>query len=257
MELDVVMRARRSSRHFGEEPVPRATIETLIDLAATAPSAGNRQPWRVEALAPEAARGLVDAVEGKAWEILYPTLREVIARDKNVLGDSPSGRALTEATVDFVRRQIFLRGNFWLLLVHFPRHTIGRTARTLASTAAFVRHRVEAQPSLSARAELVRFLAARAPKALECDLFADLGSVAGFMYGLALAATDHALASCIQYTYGLVQPEVRAHLGMDDGTEILGAIVIGRPGPVSDPAQVARNAFRRPVPVRWHGADEG
>lgn len=251
MELEEVLRARRSSRHFGEEPVPRATIEALITLAATAPSAGNRQPWRVEALAPQAARRLVDEVEPLAWEILYPTLREVIARDKNVLGEQPSGRELTDKTVEFVQRNIFLRGSFWLLVVHFPRHSVTRTARTLASTAEFVRHRVLSRATLAERAALVRFLATRTPRAIECDLFADLGSVAGFMYGLTLAATDHGLASCIQYTYGLVQPEVRRLLSLERDDEVLGAVAIGVPAPDVDPAQTARNAFRRPVPVRW------
>jgi len=250
MELEEVMHRRRSSRHFAEEAVPRATIEALIATAATAPSAGNRQPWRVEALAPPAARRLVDAVEGKAWEILYPTLREVIAKDTNVLGgESPSGRALTDATLAFVERNIFLRGSFWLMLVHFERHTLAQTARTIASTADFVRHRLGSLPGLAARAELLRFLSTRTPRALECDLYADLGSVAGFMYGLTLAATDHGLASCIQYTYGLVQPEVRAHLGLDARAEVLGAVVVGAP---ADNELAARHVARRPVPTRWH-----
>lgn len=255
MELDEVFKARRSTRHFGDEAVGADTIAALIAAAGRAPSAGNRQPWKVEALAPGAARGLADAVEGKAWEILYPTLREVIARDTSVLGRSPTGRELTDATVAFVDREILLRGSFWLLVVHFPRHTLGYTLRTLASTADFVRHRLAAQRGLAARLELARFLSARAPQAIECDLFADVGSVAGFMYGLSLAATDLGLASCIQYTYGLVQPEVRAHLGIDAGQEILGAVAIGTHGRVDDDAFRARVSHRRPVSVTWHGDD--
>lgn len=40
-----VIRGRRSIRRFGDEPVERATIERLVELAGWAPSAGNRQDW--------------------------------------------------------------------------------------------------------------------------------------------------------------------------------------------------------------------
>ena len=37
---------RRSIRRFKSTPVPRATIEKLIEVTGQAPSAKNRQPWR-------------------------------------------------------------------------------------------------------------------------------------------------------------------------------------------------------------------
>ncbi len=40
------MRARRSLRAYRDEPVPRASIEGLLEAAIWAPSAHNRQPWR-------------------------------------------------------------------------------------------------------------------------------------------------------------------------------------------------------------------
>jgi len=45
--MDVIgaIEARRSIRRFKTDPVPRQTIERLLDLATKAPSAKNAQPW--------------------------------------------------------------------------------------------------------------------------------------------------------------------------------------------------------------------
>ncbi len=44
--IDELFRSRRSVRAFTAEPVSEATILELLDLAITAPSASNKQPWR-------------------------------------------------------------------------------------------------------------------------------------------------------------------------------------------------------------------
>jgi nitroreductase len=49
--VDSVLRARRSLRAYTPEPVPRALLEALPSVAATAPSNSNTQPWQVHALA--------------------------------------------------------------------------------------------------------------------------------------------------------------------------------------------------------------
>lgn len=63
--VDSVLRARRSLRAYTAEPVPRALLEELLDVAASAPSNSNTQPWQVHALAgaPKAvlSAALVDA----------------------------------------------------------------------------------------------------------------------------------------------------------------------------------------------------
>jgi nitroreductase len=45
MILDL-MRRRRSIRRFQQQPVPEALLLQLVEAATTAPSPGNRQPWR-------------------------------------------------------------------------------------------------------------------------------------------------------------------------------------------------------------------
>lgn len=47
------VQARYSARAFLDRPVPRATLEEILKLAARAPSGGNLQPWHVDILAGE------------------------------------------------------------------------------------------------------------------------------------------------------------------------------------------------------------
>jgi coenzyme F420-0:L-glutamate ligase / coenzyme F420-1:gamma-L-glutamate ligase len=50
------MRERRSVRRYNDQPVERATIQTLLTAANWAPSAHNRQPWRFVVIETQAAK---------------------------------------------------------------------------------------------------------------------------------------------------------------------------------------------------------
>lgn len=67
--LDAI-RARRSIRRFKPDPIPRETIEELLDLTVQAPSAKNGQPWRFVVL------------EGDAKQHLVGLMRDAVARFK-------------------------------------------------------------------------------------------------------------------------------------------------------------------------------
>src|SRR5271170_1633190 len=41
------IRSRRSVRAFLPKPVPRQTVETILDIAKNAPNGSNIQPWQV------------------------------------------------------------------------------------------------------------------------------------------------------------------------------------------------------------------
>ncbi|MBR0660159.1 nitroreductase family protein [Neoroseomonas oryzicola] len=58
--------SRRSIRAFLPTPVPRETVERLLDIAARAPSGTNMQPWRGYALAGEPLRRLSEALVAEA-----------------------------------------------------------------------------------------------------------------------------------------------------------------------------------------------
>ncbi len=68
LDLDAVMRGRRSVRAFRPDPVPRALIERVLDAARWAPSPHGRMPWRFAVITqPEAKARLADAM-GDTWQ---------------------------------------------------------------------------------------------------------------------------------------------------------------------------------------------
>ena len=48
--VDEALRSRRSVRAFLPTPVPRETVEAILEVAARAPSGTNTQPWQVHVL---------------------------------------------------------------------------------------------------------------------------------------------------------------------------------------------------------------
>lgn len=50
MDYETLARTRRSVRGYKPDPVPRAVIEEIIEVAKRAPSSMNTQPWHVHAL---------------------------------------------------------------------------------------------------------------------------------------------------------------------------------------------------------------
>ncbi len=56
--VDAAITSRRSMRRFLPTPVPRETIESILDVAARAPSGTNTQPWKVVVLTGEAKESL-------------------------------------------------------------------------------------------------------------------------------------------------------------------------------------------------------
>jgi nitroreductase len=69
--VDDAIASRRSIRRFLSTPVPVATVEAILDVAARAPSGTNMQPWRGYALAGDAKAALVDAVQA-AFDVGAP-----------------------------------------------------------------------------------------------------------------------------------------------------------------------------------------
>jgi nitroreductase len=60
--VDHAIRTRQSLRAFLPTPVPRATIEEILEIASRAPSGTNTQPWKVTVLTGAARQRLSDAI---------------------------------------------------------------------------------------------------------------------------------------------------------------------------------------------------
>lgn len=63
MDVAQALRTRQSIRAFLPQAVDQATIETILTLAATAPSGTNTQPWRVAVVTGESKVKLQTAIE--------------------------------------------------------------------------------------------------------------------------------------------------------------------------------------------------
>lgn len=53
MEFETLVRTRKSVRGYKKDPVPRAIIEEIIEVAKGAPSSMNTQPWHIHVLTGE------------------------------------------------------------------------------------------------------------------------------------------------------------------------------------------------------------
>ena len=62
MDVSKALRSRISCRAFLDEPIPRKTVENILDLARTSASGGNLQPWHVYVLTGEPLRALLDDI---------------------------------------------------------------------------------------------------------------------------------------------------------------------------------------------------
>jgi nitroreductase len=66
MELEDAIRDRRTHKAYGAQPVDRATLDELFDLARWAPNHNLTNPWRFRVLGPQALQRLKDAAGPEA-----------------------------------------------------------------------------------------------------------------------------------------------------------------------------------------------
>ena len=65
MDVETAIRARRTHKQFGAEPVDEATLRELLELGRHAPNHHLTQPWRFRVLGPETRRRLEAAAGEK------------------------------------------------------------------------------------------------------------------------------------------------------------------------------------------------
>src|SRR3954452_5115662 len=76
MEVEEAIRTRRTHKAYRPEPVDRALLEEILDLARWAPNHNLTNPWRLRVLGPEALARLKEAAGPEAASELdrAPTL---------------------------------------------------------------------------------------------------------------------------------------------------------------------------------------
>ena len=60
-DFDDLVRTRRTHKSYGDEPVPRQTLDELLELARWAPNHHRTNPWRFRVLGPETLARLKEA----------------------------------------------------------------------------------------------------------------------------------------------------------------------------------------------------
>lgn len=198
MNLDEAIQSRRSIRGYKSDPVPRALLEEIIELALRAPSSMNTQPWHLHVLtgAPlEAVR------KGNSERMLagVPPVREIVDhgayegvhRDRQVEIAKQLFGAMGIERDDKERRQDWVMRGF---------------------------RQFDAPVSI-----VVCF-----DKALEGGTIAhfDLGAIT---YGLVLAAWARGLGAVINGQGIMQSPVVREHAQIPDDQVILTCVALGWP----------------------------
>jgi iodotyrosine deiodinase len=66
-----LMLERRSVRHFSDEPVPRVLLDNALEVAASAPSGANSQPWRFVVVEDPVVKTHIRSAAEREEELLY------------------------------------------------------------------------------------------------------------------------------------------------------------------------------------------
>src|ERR1051325_6442536 len=101
MELDEAIRTRRTHKAYRPEPIERATLDELFELARWAPNHHLTNPWRFRVLGPESLERLKQAAGPEAAGKLdrAPTLVAVTAvRSEDPVQDEEDLLATASAT---------------------------------------------------------------------------------------------------------------------------------------------------------------
>jgi len=102
VDVETAIRTRRTHKVYGPEPVDRATLEELLELATWAPNHNLTNPWRFRVLGPRALAALKEAAGPEAASKLdrAPTLVcvSVLQRGEDAVADEEDLLATACAT---------------------------------------------------------------------------------------------------------------------------------------------------------------
>ncbi|SFP99955.1 nitroreductase [Sphingomonas rubra] len=195
MEFKDVVRARRSVRAFRPDPVSRATVEDLLEIASLAPSGTNIQPWKVHVVA-GATR---DRLE-----------REVLAHRETRPEDGKAEFARTEKRKEPYLSRMRALGKDMYGRIGIPRGDEAASWRQWGRNYSF----------FDAPVGLIFTI----DKDLDSMSFLDIGM---FMQTFMLAAKDRGLDTCAQGAWNLFWTATRRVLSIPDDEYIIAGMALG------------------------------
>jgi nitroreductase len=213
MEFNDVIRARHSVRAFTDQPVSDDQLQALLNLAATAPSWSNTQPYQIA------------IARGKVLE----SLRQELPLRFDKLAELQKASMVKKALAWF-RKDGIPDGDF-RPVVDYPEDLQPRrvaTGRGLYELLDIGRQ------DKQARHEQMRdnFRFFNAPVAIFVFIHEGLGVYSAldagiFLQNLMLAATDAGLGTCAQGALGLWRSPLEQHFQLPDNYKLLCGLSLG------------------------------
>ena len=196
MNVTEALHARISTRAFTSEPVPEAVVHDILDAARWSPSGGNLQPWKVVAVAGDARRAVIDAVNAA-----------LAANPRGELGDRPMYPA--DLWEPYRTRRYVLGEQMYELLGIGRDDKAGRLTRLAENTQFF-----------------------GAPVGLFFAIDERMGHgqwahVGMFMQSIALAAIERGVASCMQEYWALGRRTLQVHFGLPENEMVYCGMALG------------------------------
>ena len=200
MDVSEALYARTSVRAFLPDPVPESQVRGILDAARWAPSGGNLQPWKVIAVAGEQRQAVVD-LAGR------------------VLAENPGGEAEDRPVYPpklwepYRTRRYALGEAMYELLGITREDKEGRLTRFAANFEFF-----------GAPVGLFFALDGR----MGVNQWAHLGML---MQSIALVATEHGLATCMQESWSVLHRSLARHFQLPEHEVIYCGMALGHADP--------------------------
>ncbi|MEX0644618.1 MAG: nitroreductase [Parvularculaceae bacterium] len=202
MNVTAALRARITTRAFLDKPVAEEIVREILDAAKYAPSGGNLQPWRVH------------VVIGAGRDRLVETVKKALA--ENPLASEAELNVYPPSLWEPFRTRRYAVGEQLYELLGIPREDKAARLMQLAKNFEFFGAPVGLFFSLDRR--------------FDKPQWAHLGM---FMLGVALAAVERGLATCMQEAWQLRAKTVSQFLGIAETEQLYCGMGLGYPDRVA------------------------
>ncbi|MCW5612441.1 MAG: nitroreductase [Rubrivivax sp.] len=215
--VDAAITSRHSVRAFLPTPVPRATIERILEVASRAPSGTNTQPWRVH--------------------VLTGAAKAALSRDIRAAYDDPVQRAQHSEEYAYYPTE-------WVSPYIDRRRKVGWDLYGLLGIAKGDKARMHEQHGRNyAFFDAPVGLIFTIERVLQQGSWLDYGM---FLQSLMIAARARGLDTCPQAAFTQFHRIIAQHLGLDESRE---TVVCGMSLGWADPAAVENSLVTERAPV--------